>query len=1137
MNPEVAAAAAARDEEIAALIETLHDTDQRLAALTRGEVDTVANQEGRTSLLQRPQEQLRDVEARKQAALLNALPVHIALLDAQGIIIAVNNAWRQFADASRLHDVEYGVGQGYAEVCARASGAGAEEAAPVADGVRAVLAGERSRFSIEYPCHSATEQRWFLMTVNPLETGRLSGAIVWHVDVTERKQAELRTSQLATRLTNTLEGITDGFFMLDLAWHFTYVNGVAERLLQRRRDELMGRVFWDEFPFTIGSDFERAYRRAMADRLPITFEAFYAPLKSWCRAKVFPTEEGLSIYFRDVTSERLARQQIELLEASVAQLKDIVIITEVPSADDPGLRIVFVNDAFTHVTGYSRDEVLGRSPRLLNGSLTDRTELDRIGAALDRLEPVHAELLNYPKNGRPYWIELDIVPVGIAGEGYTHFVSIERDITQRRTDQDALRDLNAGLEARVRARTTELKLARDQAQQANRAKSSFLATMSHEIRTPMNGVIGMIDVLERSSLRPSQVEIVRTVRESAYALLTIVDDVLDFSKIEAGQFQIDSEPMDVAAVVEAVCDTLDSLSAGKGVALHVFTDPALPERSLGDAARLRQILINLVGNAVKFSSGQGRQGRVFVRAAVSEAAAAASMLTLSVADNGIGMDAPTLSRIFSPFTQADGGTTRRFGGTGLGLSISHRLAALMGGEIRAVSEPGQGSTFTLRLPLAALPSDRPAQPKTLEGVHGLVLGSAEGTAADLSAYLVHAGAAAHCVPTRAAAATWLARAGVGDCVVVIVDADDSVDATLAACRDLARPGPVPGLAFVLIEQGRRRRPRRKAADVISLDCEGLRRAVFLRAVALASGRAGADEPHDARQELDTTPASLDTPDAAYAGKRILVAEDNEINQKVLRKQLTLLGFRADITGNGQDALDATRDADYDLLLTDLHMPQMDGYELAAAVRAGEVAAPAGRHRLPIVALTANAVTGEARRCLDAGMDDYMTKPVQLSTLKAMLTRWLAAPPNDRGAPLRAGDTPVASTPLPARPPADLDVLRSLVGNDPAVIREVLALFGPSALQAGAAIRQGVIGGRLERVVEAAHTLKSSSRSIGAQQLGQTCAELEQAAHTSQLDLLKVLLLRFEAEMVDLHSFLETLESKAAAPARAGLPPR
>ena len=1136
MKPELPATAAARDDEIAALIETLHDTDQRLAVLTHGEVDTVANQDGRTALLQPAQEQLRDAEARKQAALLDSLPVHIALLDAQGVIVSVNAAWRRFAQANGFRDTDHGVGHRHAEVCGRACGAGDQEAARLADGVRAVLAGERTGVAVEYSCGAATEQRWFLMRVNALQAGHPGGAVVWHVDITERKQAELRTSQLAARLTNTLESITDGFYMLDRDWCFSYVNGVAERLLQRRRDELIGHSLWDEFQLPLGGEFERAYRRAMADRLPATFESCYTPLKAWYRVNVYPTEEGLSVYFRDVTGERVARQHLELLEASVAQLNDIVVITEVPSADAPGLRIVFVNPAFTRVTGYTRDEVLGHSPRLLNGPLTDRTELERIGAALARLEPVHAELMNYHKGGRPYWVELDIVPVRIAGEGYTHFVSIERDITGRRTDQDALRELNASLEARVRARTAELNLARDQAEQANLAKSSFLAIMSHEIRTPMNGVIGMIDVLERSSLRPSQVEIVRTVRDSAYALLTIVDDVLDFSKIEAGQFQIDSEPMDVAAVVEAVCDTLDSLSAGKGVALRLFTDPALPQRALGDAARLRQILINLIGNAIKFSSSPGRQGRVFVRAVLG-ADAAASMLTLSVADNGIGMDAATLTRIFTPFTQADSGTTRRYGGTGLGLSISQRLASLMGGEIHAVSEPGQGSTFTLRLPLAALPSPQPAGPDVLQALPCLVLGSTGGTADDLAAYLAHAGAAVHRVPTRAAAAAWLARAGAGECVVVVVDADDAVDATVAACHDLAPAGPAPRPAYVLIGQGRRRRPRRKAADVIGLDAEGLRRTVFLRAVALAAGRAGAGEPPEGGQGPDSMPAALDAAGAVHGGRRILVAEDNEINQKVLRKQLTLLGFKADIVGDGQEALDATRRADYDLLLTDLHMPQMDGYELAAAVRVGEAAAPAGQPRLPIVALTANAVKGEARRCLDAGMDDYMTKPVQLDTLKAMLTKWLAAPANDWSDPLHAGNAPAAGPPQPARPPADLGVLRSLVGNDPAVTRDVLALFGPSSLQAGTMIRQGVVDGRMEPVVAAAHSLKSSARSIGALQLGQTCADLEQAAHAGQHDALTVLLPRFEAEMVLLHRFLADLEGRPAAQSATRAPPR
>jgi PAS domain S-box-containing protein len=734
------------------------------------------------------------------------------------------------------------------------------------------------------------------------------------------------------------------------------------------------------------------------------------------------------------------------------------------------------------------------------------------------------------EHGCPFDLESEIVATGgekkwvrSIGEALTDFSGRIRriqgafqDISARKRDQQALHESNLELETRVAVRTAELVAARDEADNANRAKSAFLAAMSHEIRTPMNGVIGMLDVLYQTSLVGHQLEMVDVIRDSALSLLKIIQDILDLSKIEAGKLEIDCQPIRPEEIVLKVCALLDHMAMNRDVRINVFVDPVIPAVVLGDEVRLRQVLINLTSNAIKFSSGRGFPGLLSLRVTLVAETSEDVELAFAISDNGIGMDKALISRLFQPFEQADASITRRFGGTGLGLAISRMLVTLMKGHIDVQSRLGHGSTFTATAvfpKIARVVEDLPVD-KPLAGLCCGVVGENHVLAADIGAYLRSGGAQVrHWADLADATPEWASD----PLVWVFLPPTSEMDS--GAPSSPAEPLTSSTRQRVYLKTGRRRQPRRNDDGSIELDIDSLPRRTLIYSVEIAAGRAELK-----RSGTDSSPVPLagwsGAPQAPIRSDAlILVAEDNETNQKVLRQQLALLGYESHVAGNGHEALLKFPSSSYSLILTDLQMPVVDGYALARAVRAQETPP----RRTPIIALTANASEDEQEKCVTAGMDGYLTKPLRIAQLKAVLDKWLAIAPIDTS-------TPTAHPPTnPSEPPADLAVLRDLVGDDAKVIRDVILSFKESAARSRKAIMEAIEAGSHVDVANASHMLKSAARMIGAHRMGHLCADFEMAGKAGDLASINKFLPAFLREFDLLFLFLEDAPQAALSP--------
>ncbi|MDX2284231.1 MAG: PAS domain S-box protein [Bacteroidia bacterium] len=784
-------------------------------------------------------------------------------------------------------------------------------------------------------------------------------------DITSRKQAEsaLRTSESLLR--TVIDNSPDWIFVKGPDHRYLLVNEGFAAVHGLKPEAMIGRheleldfgdrfsnldpdsrrpVFWteDEQVFQTGQPCIVKERDAGFTGRQVSISAVKIPLFG-ADGQVW----GLLGFIHDITQHKRTERELQKLSLVASQTDSGVVIT------GPAGRIEWVNEAFTRMTGYELQEVLDRKPgSFLQGPDTDPETVRYIRECLRRQESFSLEILNYHKNGAPYWIAMNVTPVFDEDGKLERFIAIENDITAQKEAE------------------TRLIQAKQAAEETARLKAEFLSMMSHEIRTPMNAVIGMTGLLQETPLSEEQKEYVEAIRFSGDNLLTVINDILDFSKIEAGKLELEEQPFMLGAMIEDVLELFLARAVEKGLELALDLDPELPAAVSGDPTRVSQILVNLLNNAIKFTD----RGEVVLRVAARSMPPGQCMLTLSVSDTGIGIPPDKLSRLFKSFSQVDASTTRRYGGTGLGLAITRQLTELMGGQISVQSHPGAGSVFTVQLPLAlpsgpVLPMQQRAQ--RLQGVEVLLADDHDTNLSILSKQVSHWGM----VPLayRSPAAVLADRERLQQVPVAILDMQmPDMDGCSLAAELHAR---YPHMQLILLSSIGMPAPaacrRRLSAQLTKPARQQQLLSALLRA--LPGGEDPQAEP--AGQPLRQW--------SSFPSLRVLVAEDNAVNQKVALRILEKLDIHADAVANGQEAVQAWGIKPYDVIFMDMQMPEMDGLEATRFIRQRE---QPGIHTI-IIAMTANAMTGDRERCLDAGMDDYISKPVKIEFVQESLLRW------------------------------------------------------------------------------------------------------------------------------------------------------
>jgi two-component system sensor histidine kinase/response regulator len=802
------------------------------------------------------------------------------------------------------------------------------------------------------------------------------------------------------------------------------------------------------------------------------------------------TEDGDIAHFvaikRDISEEVRTRIRLKLIESAIEETNQGIIIMDA-GLHEAAAVIQYVNAGFSRLTGYSSGEAIGVPLNFLQGRQSDPFKTQQMRQAMTHGTSLTLELPYERKDGTHFVGELHLSPVHAGRGAQSHYIGLLTDIDLRKQAELTLRE------------------ARDQALENSRLKSEFLSTMSHEIRTPMNGIIGMTDLLLDTHLDQEQRDFTAIVRDSAQALLVIINDILDFSKIEAGKLEVEITEFSASHVVEGAVELLGAKAREKDLTLTCFVDPLLPSRLMGDPTRLRQVLLNIIGNGIKFTDSGG----IEVSAQLQAPAAADPMVRFEITDTGIGIPEHTQTKLFQSFTQADSSTTRKYGGTGLGLAICKRLVELMGGHIGIDSTLGHGSTFWFTLPMVPCitatksrttpVSDIP----TLKNRRVLVVDDHVSDRKVIHRYL-----SSWDLPNDGAANAQEALKLLGDAADLNVAYD-------IALIDYLMPG-MDGLALGRMLKADRRFDKLR---MVMLSAHGDQRSLWTQAreagfAACLSKPVRQSQLFDSlagdvaalridAAELDVAPLpeNLANPDNLEHNRQIvLLAEDNIVNQKVAQLQINKLGYALHLVDNGQQAVDAliAMESDavrrYAAILMDCQMPVLDGFEATTVIRTHE---SGHQQRIPIIAMTANAMQGDRDRCLAVGMDDYLSKPVKPEELRAVLQKWVGAPlleaTPEELAPVAAATVPLIVPDQPQVQVIDFALLDDYFGDDPEVLSKLLALFKTTAHKLLEKLDASITQGDSHVVLALAHELRGSCSNIGIEKMSHITADLETAA--------------------------------------------